>query len=61
MLLNDKEDLIHKACGWMLRETGKKDIKRLDKFLIKHIRALPRTTLRYAIEKMSSEKRRKKV
>ena len=59
MLFKDKEDLIHKACGWMLREAGKKDIQRLEEFLTKNIKFLSRTTLRYAIEKMNSTKRKK--
>jgi 3-methyladenine DNA glycosylase AlkD len=57
MLLGDKEDLIHKAVGWMLREVGKKDEVILSKFLDKHIKNIPRTTLRYAIERFRENKR----
>jgi 3-methyladenine DNA glycosylase AlkD len=56
-LLSHKHDLIHKAVGWMLREVGKKDKKRLIVFLEKYHKKMPRTTLRYAIEHFSLEER----
>ena len=59
MLLGHEHDLIHKAVGWMLREAGKKDEDRLIRFLKKHYSAIPRTTLRYSIEKFSKERREK--
>lgn len=58
LLLDDKHDLMHKATGWMLREAYKKDSKAVEEFLTKHIRKLPRTTLRYAIERMPETKRK---
>jgi hypothetical protein len=57
-LLTDREDLIHKATGWMLREVGKKDSPTLEAFLRRHGRVMPRTALRYAIERFPEEVRR---
>lgn len=57
-LMNDSEDLIHKACGWMLREIGKKNIKVLIQFLDEYAVHMPRVMLRYAIEKFSVELRK---
>ena len=59
ILQNHKHDLIHKAVGWMLREAGKVDEKRLVKFLKNHYDNVPRTTLRYAIEKFDKQRRKK--
>ncbi|TKB43040.1 DNA alkylation repair protein [Thalassotalea mangrovi] len=58
MLINDPEDLIHKACGWMIREIFRHDRQVLDTYLKKHYQQMPRTMLRYAIEKHEPEVRK---
>lgn len=59
LLLADTEDLIHKATGWMLREVGKRDKAALEAFLTAHVHKMPRTCLRYAIERFPEGERRR--
>ncbi len=58
-LLGDKHDLIHKAVGWLLREAGKRDAMELLQFLRRHYARVPRTTLRYAIERLDPADRKR--
>ena len=57
-LVGDPEDLMHKAAGWMLREAGKRDEPALLDFLSRHVERMPRTMLRYAIERLPPAQRR---
>jgi 3-methyladenine DNA glycosylase AlkD len=57
--LGDKHDLLHKAVGWLLREMGKRDPGLLRVFLKEHCTEMPRTALRYSIEKFSESERKK--
>ena len=57
MLVNDKEDLVHKATGWMLRFAGEKDRQKLLGFLDRHAATMPRTLLRYSIERLDKKQR----
>ncbi len=57
-MMNHKHDLMHKAIGWMLREAGKRDTKRLYNFVMEYKNIMPRTMLRYSIEKFDKETRK---
>lgn len=59
MLLEDKHDLIHKAAGWMLREVGKRNLAAAEVFVDRHCRIMPRTMLRYPIERFPARKKRR--
>jgi 3-methyladenine DNA glycosylase AlkD len=59
ILLADKEELIHKAAGWMLREVGKRHLQTEERFLKEHYKEMPRTMLRYAIERFPESKRQR--
>jgi 3-methyladenine DNA glycosylase AlkD len=57
-LVNEEHDLIHKASGWVLRVVGKKDQQALEDFLLRHYKTMPRTMLRYAIERLPEDRRK---
>jgi len=57
-LVSDEHDLIHKASGWVIREVGKKDQQALEGFLLRHYKTMPRTMLRYAIERLPEDRRK---
>ena len=57
IVVNDTHDLMHKATGWLLREVGKRDGRALEGFLERHAATMPRTALRYAIERMAPARR----
>lgn len=58
-LFGDREDLMHKAVGWLLREAGKADMNRLERFLLKNGPRMPRTSVRYAIERFPKDERKR--
>jgi len=58
-LHGDREDLIQKAVGWLLREAGKADAKRLERYLLRYGAVIPRTAIRYAIERFPETQRRR--